>query len=741
MSEALWMHRPRQHRGSPVQAVWRGAPTTLAELRAVRLRLRAELGNDGRPPGATDDDLDRMLLVFEELVSNGLRHGGAPVRVAVTAVGSGWLVEVSDAAGDTAPVPAVDRDAALGGLGLYLVAQLSAAHGWTAEDDGRKVVWARVDFTGDFTGDCAVSEVAAGAAAGAVAGAVAAGTRRPGPPPVAEPSRPVPLRPAGGERSTGARPQSAGPKGGGAVSGAGRPGGFRTAPRRLSVVVAAVVVILTLGLAWAASAVNRSNNERLLAQQVDQVATLLATQIAVLRTQMADAGQVADATEGRPGPFTRFAAATVPSPGLSLSLWRVTGDQVEQLAVHGPAPLQSAAGAASFLTGLEPTGQLSVAGILQGPEPRLAYALMPAGEIGGLVVYAEAPLNRRVAVPRGEAFSGLDLAVFLGRTTSADQLVQTTAPIPITGDTATTQVPFGDGEFTLVAAAHTGLTGPLSAALPWIVLGVGGALALAGGAIVETLSRRRAVAERLAADNEQLYRQQRGIAGTLQHALLPDVPTVEGVEVAARYVAGVDELEVGGDWYDLIPGPSGRWVFVVGDVSGQGLPAATTMAALRFAVRAYVAQGDDIGTVVTRLRGLLDVHVDHQFATVLLGELDPAAGLIRVVSAGHFGPLILSGGRADFLDCPVAPPVGVPASGPPSVTEARFTRPATLLAFTDGAVERRGEDLDTGLERLRSTAAAAAQAPLPTVLDHLMQMPTVSGGRDDTVILALRLTS
>jgi serine phosphatase RsbU (regulator of sigma subunit) len=500
-------------------------------------------------------------------------------------------------------------------------------------------------------------------------------------------------------------------------------------------------MILTLGLAWAASAVNSNNNERLLAQQVDQVATLLSTQVAVLQTQMADAGQVADATDGAPGPFTRFAAATVPSPELSLSLWRVTGDQVEQLAVHGPAPLQSAAGAASFLTGLEPTGQLSVAGILQGPEPRLAYALMPAGDTGGLVVYAEAPLNRRVSVPPGEAFSGLDLAVFLGRTTSADQLVQTTAPIPIRGDTATTLVPFGDGEFTLVAAARTGLTGPLSAALPWIVLGVGGALALAGGAIVETLSRRRAVAERLAADNEELYRQQRGIAGTLQHALLPDVPSVEGVEVAARYVAGVDELEVGGDWYDLIPGPSGRWVFVVGDVSGQGLPAATTMAALRFAVRAYVAQGDDIGTVVTRLRGLLDVHVDHQFATVLIGELDPTAGLVRVVSAGHFGPLILSGGGAEFLDCPVAPPVGVAAPGPPTVTEARVTRPATLLAFTDGAVERRGEDIDTGLERLRSTAAAAEREPLPTVLDHLMQMPTVSGGRDDTVILALRLTS
>jgi serine phosphatase RsbU (regulator of sigma subunit) len=213
------------------------------------------------------------------------------------------------------------------------------------------------------------------------------------------------------------------------------------------------------------------------------------------------------------------------------------------------------------------------------------------------------------------------------------------------------------------------------------------------------------------------------------------------VEVAARYVAGVDELEVGGDWYDVVGDPSGRCVFVVGDISGRGLPAATTMAALRFAVRAYLAQGDDIGTVLTRLRTLLDVHVDHQFATVLLGELDPGAGLIRVVSAGHFGPLLISGGRTEFLDCPVAPPVGVAAPALPTVTTVRVSGPTTLLAFTDGAVERRGEVIDTGLDRLRSTAMAAGGRPLAAFLDQLMQIPTVNGGRDDTVILGLRWTS
>ena len=112
-----------------------------------------------------------------------------------------------------------------------------------------------------------------------------------------------------------------------------------------------------------------------------------------------------------------------------------------------------------------------------------------------------------------------------------------------------------------------------------------------------------------------------------------------------------------------------------------------------------------------------------------------------MVSAGHFGPLLISDGGAEFLDCTVAPPIGVAAPAPPEVAEARVAGPATLLAFTDGAVERRGVVIDTGLERLLSTAVAAAAQPLPTLLDRLMQMPAVNAGQDDTVILGLRWTS
>jgi serine phosphatase RsbU (regulator of sigma subunit) len=293
----------------------------------------------------------------------------------------------------------------------------------------------------------------------------------------------------------------------------------------------------------------------------------------------------------------------------------------------------------------------------------------------------------------------------------------------------------------VVGASPTHLTGPLSATLPWIVLGVGGVLALAGAGVVETLSRRRAVAEGLAAENAELYRQQRGIAGTLQRAMLPVVPDLDRVQVAARYLAGVDELDVGGDWYDIVEHRPGCVVFVVGDVSGQGLPAARTMAALRFAVRAYLAEGHDIETVLAHLRRLLDVSTDHQFATVLLGELDVTAGRLRLVCAGHFPPLLLSAGRAQYLDCPIAPPIGVTAPSAPPAAVIDLPDQGTLLAFSDGLIERRGEVVDTGLERLRAAAADTGSRELPELLDGLLATLAVDGGQDDTVLLGMRWTS
>jgi hypothetical protein len=513
----------------------------------------------------------------------------------------------------------------------------------------------------------------------------------------------------------------------------------RRGPHRLAVLTAAAVLALTAVLTVLAWQTNRRSNQDLLQRQVAQAAAVLSTQVAVLQTQLTDAGQVADATAGAAGPFQRFAAGKASSPDVSFSLWRVAGGQAQQLAVQGPAPQGPPGGAAAFLARVQPTGTLTVAGILPGGD-RLGYALMPAGETAGLVVYAESPLppHRRITVQSGAAFSGLAVAVYLGRGTAADQLVEATAPTPIAGRTARTQVPFGDTVFTVVGASPTPLTGTLSAALPWLVLGVGALIAVGGAVLVDTITRRRAVAERLAETTEELYEQQRGIAADLQRALLPPVPDLPGLEVAARYRAGVDTLEVGGDWYDVVQVRPGCVVFVVGDVSGRGLPAATTMAALRFAVRGFLSEGHAVDGVLTRLRGLLDVTTDHQFATVLIGELDVASGRLRLLSAGHFPPLLVSGGQVRTLECPVAPPVGVDARPGPGPVTVELPPGAVLLGFSDGLVERRGEDLDVGLARLAAAATGGDGRPLEDTLDRLLDRLTDPGGTDDTVVLALR---
>ncbi|TYP86524.1 ATP-binding protein [Blastococcus xanthinilyticus] len=113
---------------------WRLAD--VAELPAVRAQVRAELTGT-----ATADLLDRLVLALDEMASNALRHGGGRVRAALRGTGSAYLIDVSDDAAHTPPAPAVGRDPSLGGLGLYLIAELAAQHGWYV-DGGAKHVWA-----------------------------------------------------------------------------------------------------------------------------------------------------------------------------------------------------------------------------------------------------------------------------------------------------------------------------------------------------------------------------------------------------------------------------------------------------------------------------------------------------------------------------------------------------------------------------------------------------------------------
>jgi signal transduction histidine kinase len=121
--------------------VWRWSLRGLAELPAARAALRSRLGASKDAPVGGDDPSEQLVLAFDELASNALRHGRMPVTATVIAGSGGWLLDVSDRAPEVLPSPAVDRDPSQGGMGLHMVARLAVAHGWYV-DDGAKHVWA-----------------------------------------------------------------------------------------------------------------------------------------------------------------------------------------------------------------------------------------------------------------------------------------------------------------------------------------------------------------------------------------------------------------------------------------------------------------------------------------------------------------------------------------------------------------------------------------------------------------------
>jgi signal transduction histidine kinase len=138
---ALWQPARLPHGFSEL---WCQELHSLAELARLRARLRAALtGSSVVERPEREHWSERLVLVADELTSNALRHGGAPVATALSQEGDHWLLAVSDSSTDVPPIPARGRDPGLGGFGLYLVADLSLRHGWFVER-GTKTVWAEI---------------------------------------------------------------------------------------------------------------------------------------------------------------------------------------------------------------------------------------------------------------------------------------------------------------------------------------------------------------------------------------------------------------------------------------------------------------------------------------------------------------------------------------------------------------------------------------------------------------------
>lgn len=520
------------------------------------------------------------------------------------------------------------------------------------------------------------------------------------------------------------------------------------APRRhwQTALVLLIGALATAGLT-VSSAHSYSDNEKKL--------TTLETRIAgtVLQTAQPQIegtlGRVVGLTAAAADPVSTFEAdmkTQLKPKGMftSAALVEVSQGQVLELDHVGATSLQ-ATNSSSFVDlyrRASESSSLLTTRVVSGDVQRLGYLLSARGPDGVYVVGAsqQLPANERVTVPVGSPFSDLKFALYFGSKAVPAALLETNVSrLPLTGTTAETMVPFGNNILTLVAAPRGSLVGSWSEYLPWAILGGGILLTLGGAGLTERLVRRRIMAETLAGANQELYQQQRNVSETLQRALLPKrMPEITGFDFASRYVPATQGTEVGGDWYSVVLIDDRRFTVVVGDVSGHGIAAAGSMASLRYTIRTLAGLGFAPDEILERTSKELEQDSEDQLATAVVGLVDSDARQISLASAGHLPPLLITNGTAAFL--PVAPGVPLGTPGPrPRVITVDFEPGSTLVAFTDGLIERRGEALGTGLDRL---AAAARQAPTEPedLITHLVTALAYGNQEDDIALLAIRFT-
>jgi serine phosphatase RsbU (regulator of sigma subunit) len=372
---------------------------------------------------------------------------------------------------------------------------------------------------------------------------------------------------------------------------------------------------------------------------------------------------------------------------------------------------------------------------------RLGFALGPPAAPPGTILYRESPLGplRAPAAASSAPFAELDFVIYASpRPQQATALAATRTDLPLRGDVVKTPFKVGADNWLIVTRAKRPLVGGFAHDAWWVVLLILLLASLLIAAVIEAAARRRDYA--LA-----LYASEHEVAETLQRSLLPSLPRLDGLEVAARYIAGGQGQEVGGDWYDAFPIDGGRVGIAVGDVIGHDLAAAGAMAQIRAVLRAYAVDGEAPAAVINRLDHLVDALGLTQLVTVIYGVLDPpgADGSRRFTyaNAGHLPPLLrgpdgtvhpLSGGESVVI--------GAPIDIEHAQVEQTLPAGATLVMFTDGLVEVPGRPLDDTIQELADAVAATAGGePLDEVCARILATTHHRVLRDDIALLTIRL--
>lgn len=287
----------------------------------------------------------------------------------------------------------------------------------------------------------------------------------------------------------------------------------------------------------------------------------------------------------------------------------------------------------------------------------------------------------------------------------------------------------------------------------WIVVPLRSPRAIEGVLVFAVSGRARVASDReldvavevgvragIAVEHGRRYEDQVAVAEMLQRAVLPEsLPRLPGLALSAEYLPAGPRSgrEVGGDWYDAIAHRDGRVGLAVGDVSGHGLGAAATMGRLRTALRVYALEGAPPAGVLDRLNRFLHDTGSGELVTAVYGVIDPVTGMLRWAAAGHPPPFLAGAdGHVAELTPPRGPVLGAIAGARYHEAELELTAGDTLVLYTDGLVERRGESIDDGLARLaRRLTELAADPDLDAVVRGLASL---SDRDDDVCLLAVR---
>lgn len=260
--------------------------------------------------------------------------------------------------------------------------------------------------------------------------------------------------------------------------------------------------------------------------------------------------------------------------------------------------------------------------------------------------------------------------------------------------------------------------------------------------LVHEIHERSLAQERLTAE-EGRARREHQIAETLQRSLLPGhLPHVSGVELAARYVPAAGDVQIGGDWYDVVQLPGGRIGVAIGDVAGHGLAAASTMGQLRMALRACALHDPAPQAVLRGVHQIVEQLPAPEMATLAYLLLDPETGEGWYASAGHPPPLVVGNGAARYLTGGLAPPLGVVNGDLYDQVPVSLSPGETVLLYTDGLVERRDASIQLGLDRLaRAASGSGDERDVEALCDQVLgSMLEERPNSDDIAVVVARLS-